>query len=88
MSQNFPQKIDFSTFLLSIGSAAFMGLGLTPMPENGRKEVNLDLARHNIDLLELLKEKTKSNLTDDESKLIDHLLFETRMRFLDVQKQK
>ena len=81
-------KIDFTTFILSIGSAAFMGLGLAPRPGSDKKEVDLGLARQNIDLLELMKEKTKSNLSTDEEKLLDHLLFETRMRFLDLQKKK
>ncbi|MBI2607011.1 MAG: DUF1844 domain-containing protein [Deltaproteobacteria bacterium] len=82
-----PSGIDFTTFILSISSAAFMGLGLAPKPGGGKHEVDLELARQNIDLLELLKEKTKSNLTADETKLLDNLLYETRMRFIEVQKK-
>jgi hypothetical protein len=83
MSQN--QHIDFNTFILSVSSAAFMGLGLVPSPD-GKKEKNLSLARHNIDLLELIKDKTKGNLTAEEQKLLDQVLYETRMRFIEAQK--
>jgi hypothetical protein len=80
-------KIDFTTFILSISSAAFMGLGLTPKPGASKPELDLELAKQNIDLLELMKEKTKNNLKPDEEKLLDNLLFETRMRYLETQKQ-
>lgn len=81
------QKIDFTTFVLSVSSAAFMGLGLAPEPGSNKKELNLDLARHNIDLLEMIKEKTKGNLTVDEQRLVDQLLYETRMKFVEVSKK-
>ena len=79
-------KIDFTTFVLSVSSAAFMGLGLTPRPGSDKIEKDLELARQNIDLLELIKEKTKGNLSDDENRLIESVLFETRMRFVEAQK--
>ncbi len=81
-------KLDFTTFVLSVSSAAFMGLGMTPKPGSSKPEVDLNLASQNIDLLELLKEKTKNNLSAEESKLLDNLLFETRMRFVEIQKKK
>jgi hypothetical protein len=71
-------KIDLTTFFLSISSAAFMGLG---------EEVNLELAKQNIDLLELMQDKTKGNRTPEEDRLIEKLLFETRMRFVEMQKK-
>jgi hypothetical protein len=80
------RSIDFTTFVLSISSAAFMGLGLTPKPGESKPEKDLELARQNIDLLDLMKEKTKNNLTADEQKLLDSLLYETRMRFVEAQK--
>jgi hypothetical protein len=79
-------SIDFTTFTLSIGSAAFMGLGIAPRPDTGKAEVDLTLAQQNIELLAMMKEKTKGNLTADEIKLLDHLLFETRMRFVELSK--
>lgn len=81
------RSIDFTTFVLSVSSAAFMGLGLTPKPGADKAELDLELARHNIDLLELMKEKTKGNLTSDEQKLLDNVLLETRMRFVEAKKK-
>lgn len=79
-------KIDLTTFFLSISSAAFMGMGLVPPTEGQEPGIDLDLAKQNIDLLELMQEKTKGNRTPDEDRLIEQLLFETRMRFVEVQK--
>jgi hypothetical protein len=73
-------KIDFTTFVLSISSAAYMGLGA-----QGEK-VDAELAKQNIDLLELLAEKTSGNLTPDEHKLLQELLYELRMKFIEVMK--
>ncbi len=75
-SANLP-RLDFTTFILSVSSAAYLGLS----DENR----NLELARQNIDLLELLWEKTQGNRTPDEERLLQTLLFETRMRFVEAQ---
>ena len=75
-------KIDLTTFILSVSSAAYMGLGVGP-----GSEPNLELARQNIDLLELLSEKTKGNRTAEEDRLLEQLLFETRMRYVELQKK-
>jgi hypothetical protein len=81
-------KIDLTTFLLSISSAAFMGLGLISGDDSGTEPtVDLELARQNIDLLELIQEKTKGNRNAEEDRLIDELLFETRMRFVEIQRK-
>jgi hypothetical protein len=79
--------IDFPTFVLSIASAAMMGLGLAPRPDSGKQEVDLGLARQNIDLLDLIQKKTKNNLTPDEEKLMERVLFEVRAKFLEVSKK-
>ena len=79
-------RIDLTTFFLSISSAAFMGLGLVPRPDGGEPSVDFELARQNIDLLELMHAKTKGNRTPEEDRLIDQLLFETRMRFVETQR--
>jgi hypothetical protein len=87
MENENPLTIDFTTFVLSLSSAAFMGLGLVARPGTSTKQVDLELAKQNIDLLQLLKEKTKNNLTTDEENLLDSLLFETRMHFVKAQKK-
>ena len=81
-------SIDFPTFVLSIASAAMMGLGLAPRPDSGKTEVDVEMARQNIDLLEMIRDKTKNNLTADEEKLLERVLFEVRTKFVEVSKKK
>lgn len=80
-------QIDFPTFLMSIASAAMMGLGLAPRPDTGKTEVDLEWARQNIDLLEMLQAKTKGNLTDDEAKLLEKLLLECRTKYVEESRK-
>lgn len=81
-------SIDFPTFILSAASAAMMGLGLAPRPDSGKTEVDLDMARQNIDLLEMIQGKTRNNLTPDEDKLLERVLFEVRSKFVEVSQKK
>lgn len=81
-------SIDFPTFVLSVASAAMMGLGLAPRPDSGKQQVDLELARQNIDLLEMIQGKTKGNLSDEEHKLLERVLFEVRTKFLEVSKKR
>lgn len=80
--------IDFSTFVLSLSHSALMHLGEAPNPENGKVEKNLPLARQTIDLISMLEEKTKGNLTGDEERLIGQILFDLRMRYVELSKSK
>lgn len=80
-------QIDLSTFFLSISSAACMSLGIEIPGSNAEARIDLELARQNIDLLELMQKKTQGNRTPDEDRLLDHLLRETRLRYVEVQKQ-
>lgn len=82
-----PAKIDLTTFILSVASAAYMGLGVVPSGDDKKTSVNLDLAKQNIDLLELIHEKTKGNRTAEEDRLIEQLLFEVRMRYVEALKK-
>lgn len=78
-------RIDFSTFVLSLATSAFYHLGLTN-PEGGAPpEPNLPLARQTIDTLEMLEEKTRGNLEEDEQKLLQSILYELRMNFVRVE---
>jgi len=80
-------SIDFPTFVLSVASAAMMGLGLAPRPDSGKTELDLEMARQNIDLLEMIQTKTRNNLTPDEDKLMERVLFEVRTKFLEVSRK-
>jgi hypothetical protein len=75
-------EANFSTLVLSIGSSAAMALGLAPNPATHKIEKDLHLARFNIDLLRMLKEKTKGNLAADEQKFIDSICTDLQMKFV------
>jgi len=80
-------SIDFATFVLSLSHSVLMHLGEAPDPVTSAIERNLPLARQTIDLLGLLEEKTKGNLTGDEERLLTQVLFDLRMRFVEIQKK-
>ena len=65
-----PTTIDFSTFIFSLGSSALIYLGATPNPQTQKMEKNLDAARQNIEILDLLKEKTKDVFLPKTSAII------------------
>jgi hypothetical protein len=77
--------VSFSTFVLGLASTALIHLGEAPNPETGGPAVNLVLARQTLDLIELLRQKTKGNLTAEEEQLFASLLTDLRLRY--VQKQ-
>ncbi|MDA0692227.1 MAG: DUF1844 domain-containing protein [Nitrospinae bacterium] len=77
-----PFQLDFSTFILSLTSSAFYHLGDMPDPTTGQTETNLPAVQQTIDMLMMLKEKTKGNLTADEAKLLEQLIYELQMKYV------
>jgi len=75
-------EITFSSFLFSLSTSAFVHLGAVPDPSTGESRKNLPLAKQTIDLLGLLREKTRNNLNKEEEDLFDHLLYDLRMRYI------
>ncbi len=80
--------VSFSAFIVSLASSAMVHLGLTDDPAGGGPNVDLMLARHTIDVLGLLDEKTKGNLDEDEARLLETLLSDLRLQFVEVSKRK
>jgi hypothetical protein len=79
--------ISFAGFVLSLAHTAAVHLGDVPDPTgNGSTEPRLDSAFQMIEILGLLEEKTRGNLTAEERQLLEQILYELRMRFLEVQK--
>ena len=74
-----------SILMMSIASSAAMAMGLTPHPENGEVSKDKHLAKFNIDLLVILKDKTKGNLTGDEGKFLDSVINDLQMKFLEIK---
>lgn len=74
--------LDFTTFILSLSSSVLMSLGVVENPVTKKIEKEPAVARQTIDLMELLKTKTKGNLTDDEAKLLDEVLHELHLWYV------
>ena len=75
-------EVTFSTFVMSLASAALVQLGEVPNPETGAQAVHPQLARHSIDMLEMLHRKTTQGLDEQERKLLESLLYELRMKYV------
>jgi hypothetical protein len=80
--------IDFLTFVVSMSHSALLHLGDAPDPATGAREQNLPLARQTIDLLAMLQEKTRGNLSGDEERVLSQAIYDLRMRFVEVTKGK
>lgn len=74
------QDVDFTMLINAMAQPALIFLGEIPHPGTGKPEVNLEQARLQIDLLGLLREKCRGNLTNEEEGLLDGLLYQLRMR--------
>lgn len=75
-------EVTFSTFIISLASAALVGLGEVPDPATGRVTRDLLLARHNIDVLEMLRQKTEGGLDGQERGLLENILCELRLKYV------
>jgi hypothetical protein len=69
-------------------TAALQQMGKLINPLTKQVERNLEQAKYSIDILELLQEKTKGNLTEEENKYLDNVLFDLRMNYLEEQKKE
>ena len=77
----------FQFLVSSIATQVMFAMGQIPDPNTGQGMVDLELAKHHIDMLGVLDEKTKGNLSADESKMLTEALHQLRMAFVAVQEQ-
>ena len=75
-------EINFSSFVFSLSTSALLHLGEVADPITGKIEKDLPLAKQTIDILGMLQEKTRGNLTADEEKLLENLLADLRWRYV------
>jgi hypothetical protein len=75
-------QIDFPSYLLSYYTQGLVLLGEVPNPMTNKKEQDMEGARHTIDILSMLQDKTKGNLSKEEDQLLDSVLYELRMKFM------
>lgn len=85
LQEGYPE-IDFSTLIMSFASAAMISIGNIPDPVTGQINKNLPLAQQNISIISLLKEKTKGNLSKEEESLIESILYELRLSYVEAKK--
>jgi hypothetical protein len=78
--------VDFSTFFVSMSTSALVHMGLVKDPHTGQPAKNLPLAKQEIDILSMLEQKTKGNLSKEEKRLMDEALYDLRVRFVEVSK--
>jgi Domain of unknown function (DUF1844) len=83
MGQELP-PIDFSAFVFSLARTALIHMGLESHPETGGEAANLEAARETIDVLGMLEDKTRGNLTPEEAELISKMLYTLRMSYVEV----
>lgn len=79
-------EVTFPAFIMSLNTSALYHLGEIADPVTGKRIVELDLARHAIDTLSLMQEKTKGNLTVDEEELLKTILYDIKLRFVNASK--
>jgi len=81
-----PERTMFNEFLMGIASSAFIYLGLVEHPATGRRQVDMTAAKESIDMLVMLREKTKGNLTHGEEKFFDDLLSDLKMQYVSMRR--
>jgi hypothetical protein len=82
-----PESLSFTAFVLSLASTAAIHFGDLPDPVSGeRTALNLDGAAQMIEILSLLDQKTRGNLTAEERQMLEQLLYELRMRFVEASR--
>jgi hypothetical protein len=79
-------EANFTSLIFSLSSTAFVHLGDIDDPQTGEKKTDLPLAKHTIDIIAMLKEKTEGNLTEEEQKFTDSILADLRWRYVKASK--
>ncbi len=78
--------LTFAGFVIGLANSALFQLGLIPVSQEGQPKKDLQAARQTIDIIALLEEKTRGNLTDEEKRIITETLFQLRMAFVEASK--
>lgn len=80
-------EVSFNSLIFSLSSTVFFHLGEIADPQSGKKAKDLPLAKHTIDIIAMLKEKTEGNLTEEEKKFIENILTDLRLRYVNSTKE-
>ena len=79
-------EVNFNSLIFSLSSSALLHIGDIADPQSGEKKKDLPMAKYSIDIIAMLKEKTKGNLTDEEQKFLDNILADLRLRYVKAAK--
>ncbi len=77
-------KPKFTDLILSLAQSVYVLLGVVEDPFSKEKKVDLKQAKYTIDLIEVLKEKTEGNLLQDEQELLEEVLYDLKMKYLNA----
>ncbi len=75
-------EINFPTFIISLNASALVNLGAIEDPASGKKVKNLLIAKQTIDILNMLEEKTRGNLTEEEEQILKNILYDLRIIYV------
>lgn len=75
-------EVNFTSLVFSLSSSALFHLGEIPDPQTGEKKKDLPLAKHAVDTIAMLKEKTAGNLSEEEQKFVENVLTDLRWRYV------
>lgn len=81
-------EVNFNSLIFSLSSSALFNLGEIADPQTGEKHKDLPLAKHSIDIIAMLRDKTKGNLNDEEQKFLDNILADLRLRYVKAVKNQ
>ena len=79
-------EVNFNSLIFSLSSSALLHMGEIADPQTGQKRLDLPMAKHSIDIISMLKDKTKGNLDGEEQKFIDSILTDLRLRYVKAVK--
>jgi hypothetical protein len=88
-SQRIPlPEVNFNSLIFSLSSSALLNMGDIAEPQTGERKKDLPMAKYSIDIISMLQEKTKGNLTEEEHKFLDNILADLRLRYVKASKKQ
>jgi Domain of unknown function (DUF1844) len=81
-------EVNFNSLIFSLSSSALLNMGDIAEPQTGERKKDLPMAKYSIDIISMLQEKTKGNLTEEEHKFLDSILADLRLRYVKASKKQ
>lgn len=82
------EKVDFISFIMRLATGVYISLGLVENPETKEKKEDIELAKFTIDTLDMLKDKTKGNLTKEEEVFFNEILSDLKLKFVKIKEDR